>query len=45
MVSGVVTQPKNNGNTDLMVVTRYDVEYSVDDQTWVNLGTFVGPTV
>ena len=26
-------------------MTRYDVEYSLDDETWVNAGTFLGPTV
>ena len=44
MVSGVVTQPRTyEGNVE--VVTRYDVEYSLDDDAWVQVGSFLGPTV
>ena len=26
-------------------MTKYDVDYSVDDTSWTSLGTYLGPTV
>ena len=44
VITGVVTQPRYNTNHVVRSVTQYDVEYSLDDAAWVNLGTFFGPT-